>query len=462
LNARVPLFASTVALALLAVFAFVTASPASADAGDLTITVPADGGVVLAQWGGGPVGQIGDDALADGCRPTSVWTTEDGQLVGHIYGAPPFVNGVFLQRFPNGDVPARALLLLCERRTEATNRLGVLASEVSDAIRDRDQDRLRDYSGDQLRLRTQDQDRLHAATCIPSGASVTLLGTTATVTGATAEVQAGFRVDPPGGGPGAGGQFEHTRTWSFRWQIDGGWQLDSLPLCPYATSATASEVESVASAIAIGIRDRDQERLRDLADDPDRDQLRTHDQIRDRLQLLDQLALCLPAGASLEIVSLQTSVAGDTATTAARLRLQDGSNLSEVDQVWQFRRNAQNQWLIDDQVPTCPFAHAVTAVTAADDGTSVALDVGDRLIVTLEGNPTTGFTWEVDGTVPANLVQLGQPLFVADSDAIGSGGTFTFRFEAVASGSGTLRLIYHRPFETVAPEDSFEVTVTVP
>lgn len=436
--------------------AFLGTTRAHAQQPTLFDSLPPNGGVALISWTGGSPTDIGNGALADGCRATSVWAADGGSFLGYRFGAPSFVNAAFNARFPGDDIPARPLLLVCERRIEATARLGVLAGDVSDAIRDRDHDRIRDQSGDQLMLRTQDQDRLHVATCVPAGGGFALLSTTPTVEGATARVEARFRVDQP-----AGGQFEHTRTWSFRWQLDGGWALDELPLCPYAASAATSQVEAIAAQVTRHIRDRDQVRLQDLADDPERNQQRTEAQRQERLHLVDQLALCRPEVASLEVISMQTVVVANTATVTARLRLQDGPNLSEVQQNWQFRRTMQNQWRLDE-VPPCPFAHDVTTLTAANDGTTVTLDIRDRLHVTLDGNPTTGFTWEVDGAVPESLVQLGQPLFVPESDLIGAGGEFTFRFEAVASGSGTLRLIYHRPFETVAPADTFEVTVVVP
>ncbi len=102
-------------------------------------------------------------------------------------------------------------------------------------------------------------------------------------------------------------------------------------------------------------------------------------------------------------------------------------------------------------------------LTEADAGSSVELQVGDKLEVTLPGNPTTGFTWEVGGGDPAILRPSGEAEFQADSTAaVGSGGKLTLRFEAVAAGQTGLKLIYHRPFEAdVTPIQTFEVSVTV-
>ena len=101
-------------------------------------------------------------------------------------------------------------------------------------------------------------------------------------------------------------------------------------------------------------------------------------------------------------------------------------------------------------------------LTAKDAGTTVHLKQGDTLEIALEGNPTTGYTWEV-APGSADLVALqGEPQFKADSSALGSGGIMTLQFKAVKQGSAPLSLIYHRTFETgVAPLQSFEITIVV-
>ncbi len=97
-----------------------------------------------------------------------------------------------------------------------------------------------------------------------------------------------------------------------------------------------------------------------------------------------------------------------------------------------------------------------------DCGSSVELNTGDSLSLTLEGNPTTGYTWEVESNDPAVLKPTGEPEYSPDSEAIGAGGTYTFRFTAVATGKVALKLIYHRTFEVGVPEiKSCEVTINV-
>ena len=97
------------------------------------------------------------------------------------------------------------------------------------------------------------------------------------------------------------------------------------------------------------------------------------------------------------------------------------------------------------------------------DGSQVELAVGERLVVRLDGNPSTGYTWEVqEGTGPV-LRQVGETEFSGgDPSLVGSGGTLTLTFEAVQAGTTALVLVYHRPWETeVEPADTFTVTVSV-
>jgi len=101
-------------------------------------------------------------------------------------------------------------------------------------------------------------------------------------------------------------------------------------------------------------------------------------------------------------------------------------------------------------------------LTEADAGKRVELAPGDTLEIALEGNPSTGYNWEVESVDNAILKQVGEPQFEADSSAVGSPGVITLAFQALASGQTNLKLIYHRSFEPeVAPLETYEVSVVV-
>ena len=101
-------------------------------------------------------------------------------------------------------------------------------------------------------------------------------------------------------------------------------------------------------------------------------------------------------------------------------------------------------------------------LTEKDAGKSVAVANGGTLEVTLEGNPTTGYTWEVESVDDKVLKLESEPDFEADSDAVGAGGMMTLKFKAEGAGKTDLKLVYHRSWEEdEAPAETFEVSVTV-
>ena len=102
------------------------------------------------------------------------------------------------------------------------------------------------------------------------------------------------------------------------------------------------------------------------------------------------------------------------------------------------------------------------SLTGDDAGTTVKVRNGDTFQVKLDGNPTTGYSWEPENLDTSILEQQGDWDFDPESSAVGAGGTVTTTFKAVGAGTTTLRLIYHRPFEqVVAPLETWEVTVEV-
>lgn len=100
--------------------------------------------------------------------------------------------------------------------------------------------------------------------------------------------------------------------------------------------------------------------------------------------------------------------------------------------------------------------------TAQDAGKTITLKVGQTLRVSLEGNPSTGYTWEMVAAQGAVLSPVGEPVFKAASDAIGAGGRMTLTFKADAAGEQALKLIYHRVWEKDVPAiNTFEMKVVV-
>jgi inhibitor of cysteine peptidase len=103
-----------------------------------------------------------------------------------------------------------------------------------------------------------------------------------------------------------------------------------------------------------------------------------------------------------------------------------------------------------------------TRLTASDANSTVELHLEDTLEISLEGNPTTGYSWEIPPDECGLLEQQGESDFQSDSDALGSGGVVTLRFTAVQEGQMTCDLVYHRSFEPgVAPINNFSFQLIV-
>ncbi len=112
-----------------------------------------------------------------------------------------------------------------------------------------------------------------------------------------------------------------------------------------------------------------------------------------------------------------------------------------------------------------PMPEGDVVLGAEDDGSVIELSAGRALVVTLESNPTTGYSWEVSEVDESVLVQMGEPEFkeaaTEGEQVVGAGGTETFYF-ASAAGETTLTLVYHRPWEEdVDPLEIFSVEVIV-
>lgn len=99
-------------------------------------------------------------------------------------------------------------------------------------------------------------------------------------------------------------------------------------------------------------------------------------------------------------------------------------------------------------------------VAQSQNGETVALAKGDVLVVELAGNPTTGYEWTV-AQIDSAYLRLAGSTYTADSSAIGSGGTYVFRFESLRTGRTVLGLVYRRAWETTAADQTFTLTVDV-
>jgi len=109
-----------------------------------------------------------------------------------------------------------------------------------------------------------------------------------------------------------------------------------------------------------------------------------------------------------------------------------------------------------------PAGQPVARLVATDSGTDISLDIGQVFTLTPEGNPSTGYTWDISPVDQPILSQVGDPVWTPESNLPGAPALLTLTFRAVANGTQPLVLIYHRPWEKeIPPVNIFDVTVSV-
>lgn len=119
-----------------------------------------------------------------------------------------------------------------------------------------------------------------------------------------------------------------------------------------------------------------------------------------------------------------------------------------------------NKWIISLAVLWAGICLGGEPLAAADAGRTITRAPGEEITIQLKGNPTTGYVWEQSECTAEVLQPVGEPEYHRETDRIGAGGTYTFRFKTLAPGTGKIHLIYHRTFEKdVPPIEEFSLDV---
>ncbi|EPY30438.1 inhibitor of cysteine peptidase [Strigomonas culicis] len=96
--------------------------------------------------------------------------------------------------------------------------------------------------------------------------------------------------------------------------------------------------------------------------------------------------------------------------------------------------------------------------TTADNNTTITAKVNAQLRIMLEGNPSTGYSWQRDKFVGKDT-QSDATFTVTSTYAqstkglIGAPGEYTFQVVPLKAGTHTLTLVYARSFEGVKSSD---------
>ena len=106
--------------------------------------------------------------------------------------------------------------------------------------------------------------------------------------------------------------------------------------------------------------------------------------------------------------------------------------------------------------------HRTISVGETENGKTIEMNAGDTLKISLAGNPTTGYNWYVSSVDTQVLNQVGDPSFVASSNAMGAGGFINLTFQAPMAGKTSLQLQYKRIWEPgINPLQTYSLTIVV-
>ncbi len=93
----------------------------------------------------------------------------------------------------------------------------------------------------------------------------------------------------------------------------------------------------------------------------------------------------------------------------------------------------------------------------------VALKVGETYEVTLDSNPSTGYSWKA--TFDESRLKLVEQKFTSGAEAgqpvVGAGGKETLLFQALSSGTTQVQLAYQRPWESGNPAETKFLDFTI-
>ena len=99
------------------------------------------------------------------------------------------------------------------------------------------------------------------------------------------------------------------------------------------------------------------------------------------------------------------------------------------------------------------------------NGRQIELTNGQTFNVTLETNPSTGYSWEVVELNNSIIQKIGDAVSepnITEKNIVGAPVMHTFQFKVINTGQTTLKIIYHRIWEKdVAPVNTFSVELFV-
>jgi inhibitor of cysteine peptidase len=115
-----------------------------------------------------------------------------------------------------------------------------------------------------------------------------------------------------------------------------------------------------------------------------------------------------------------------------------------------------------ETVTEAPASGQTVSLGIEQAGGSFQVHAGDTIVINLAANPSTGASWE--------FIDLNRDIFSeektpkakrTEAPLPGEGGKITFTLRARKPGTATIKMLYHRPWETNNPWGKFDATITV-
>lgn len=107
-----------------------------------------------------------------------------------------------------------------------------------------------------------------------------------------------------------------------------------------------------------------------------------------------------------------------------------------------------------------PSQSVAATVGAGDNGNMVSVREGSLIKVSLDENPTTGYSW--NETVTAGLTIVDSKYVSSGSGLMGAGGVHEWTIKAVGKGQQQFSAIYKRSWEPIADnETKFTLNISV-
>ena len=102
-------------------------------------------------------------------------------------------------------------------------------------------------------------------------------------------------------------------------------------------------------------------------------------------------------------------------------------------------------------------------VTDADNGRTIEILRFRTVKVSLESNPTTGYSWQLISPADRKVLRLYYSKYRArTSKLVGAGGREEWKFRAMAPGTTIVKVVYSRPWErSTPPAKIFTFTIRV-